>query len=252
MPRRVAVDPGSCRPDAVAAAVVRAVAEDPALEVVLVGGVDPRHPRVSTLAAGPPADPPTPPEIAVRGRADLPVRVAIDALATGAVDAVVSAAAAETLLTAARFVLRRQVGVRHPLLAVRVDVDGRARWLVDASGRAGATAAAIGLGVAELAPHRTAVLVVGADATTAERERLEHLAAAGVPVAPVPIGDWLDADADVLVTGGATGAAIVATARTLAPGVIGAGRVLGLEAASVWHAESADGILAALLMAARP
>ncbi|MBW3619637.1 MAG: hypothetical protein KY461_05280 [Actinobacteria bacterium] len=241
---RIAVDTvraGSPAPDVVHGVVV-ALTSAPDLEVALVGpvaalrdalgGAGPALPadRIELVDAARSVGPDDDPVVVVRGRRDASVRIAVDLLRTGAVDAMVSAGPATATVVAARFSLPRVRGLRAPALAAEVALEGGSVTVVDAGAEAHATAGTLvryGELGAELArrrgtsrPRVAALAPLG----TSSRDAREL----GTLFEAADLGDGsfvgarspagaLAGDVDVLVTPGAAGAILVDTVRALRP-----------------------------------
>ncbi len=228
-----AVRSGAPDPDVVRGAV-RAVADDPDLEVTLVGpaaalaatldglgdavALERTHVLDAARSVGDDDDP----VVAVRARRDASVRVALALLAGGEVDAAVSAGPVLATTTAARFSIGRVRGLRHPALAVQVHPQGRPLLVLDAGAEPDATAGALvrygELGaamarargvaaprVAALEPFGTSSRAVGELLTLFDLADL----AGGEFVGATPARHALDGHVDVLVTGGAAGRILV-------------------------------------------
>lgn len=230
MPRRVALDIGAADPSAARDAAVRALTDDPDLHVEVVGpvvpgaGTDDRLTWHEATAPSPDVDP----AVAVRGRADLSVRVALERARDGHVDTVVSASPMASLLTGVRFLLRRRVGVRDPLLAVMVRTDGDDVVVLDASGRPGTTPGSLLGGAMDLGqlPATVGLLAVGAaDGRAADALSTQ----AGVEVRPVSAAEVLAGVVPVAFADGAAGGMLVDAVAALAPGRVGVRRVVGLD-----------------------
>lgn len=226
--RRVALDVGTAAPSAARDAVARASDHLPGVELVVVG---PRPDGPGTDlswqdAAAP--DPDVDPEVAVRGRADLSVRVALELARDGRVDAVVSASPRVALLTAAQFLLRRHVGVRTPLVAVSIDTPRGTVTVLDASGRGGTTAGSLVGAAADLGDlPDTCGLLSGGHGDARSAAALSGQA--DVPVRPLTAAEALLGVTPLVFADGAAGALFADTVRALAPDRLGASRVLGLE-----------------------
>lgn len=230
MLRRVALDIGAVDPSAALEAATRATTHDPDLRVVVVGpgvdGLDP-GPRVTVQAAAAP-DADADPAVAVRGRADLSVRVALEMGRDGAVDTVMSASPTAALLTAVRFLLRRRTGVRDPLLAVTLRTDAGDVVLLDASGRGGSTPGSLAGAAEDLGslPSMVGLLAPGTgDGRAAARLR----EATGVEVDPIGAAAVLAGRAPIVFADGAAGCMLVDAVAALAPQRLGARRVVGLQ-----------------------
>lgn len=229
MPRRVALDIGAADPSAARSVVHRALDADPDLQLVVVG---PRpdaaedDDRCTWRDATPPSSD-LDPVVAVRGRADLSVRVALELGRDGEVDAVVSATALPALLTGTRFLLRRRTGVRDPLVAVTLTGPGGDVVVLDASGHPGTTAGALVEASRDLRvlPDRLGLLDGGAGddrAAAALAGRLDR------DVRPVSPAEVLAGAVPVVLADGAAGGLFVDTVRALAPSVVGTSRLVGL------------------------
>lgn len=228
--RRVALDIGAVDPSAALEAATRATAHDPDLHVVLVGdGVERLVPDAGVSvepARSPGAD--LDPVVAVRGQADLSIRVALEMGREGTVDAVMSASPLSALLTAVRFLLRRRVGVRDPLLAVTLHTDAADVVLLDASGRGRASPGSL-VGAAEdlgPLPARVGLLDPGAGDGRAAGLLAE---AAGVDVQPVSAAAVLAGTVPIVFADGAAGYMLVDAVAALAPQRLGTQRVVGLQ-----------------------
>ena len=236
MGRRVALDLGTADPSAARAVADRAVREDPELDLVLVGPAPEDDAPAAGVrwepAAAPAAD--VDPAVAVRGRADLSVRVLLELARDGRVDAVVSASPLTALLTAARFLLRRRTGVRDPLVAVQLTTPGGEICVLDVSGRPGTTAGSLLGAAADLGPMPATVgLLTGGHGDPRAAAALSGQA--GVPVHEVTAAEALVGVAPLVLADGAAGGLFVDTVRALAPDWVGASRVLGLEdAPPIW------------------
>ncbi len=241
MRRRVALDLGTADPSAARDVVRRVLADAPGLDLLVVGptpdgdaagdGVSEPDLRWEPAAA-PTAD--VDPAVAVRGRADLSVRVLLELARDGQVDAVVSASPLAALLTATRFLLRRRTGVRDPLVAVQVATPRGEVCVLDASGRPGTTAGSLLGAAADLGdlPDQVGLLTGGnGDARSAAALSGQ----VGAPVREVTAAEALVGVAPLVLADGAAGGLFVGTVRALAPDRVGASRVLGLEdAPPIW------------------
>ncbi len=230
MARRVVVDPGHADPAAARTAVAEALQADTDLHVVLLsadGTVDDDRLRVR---AGRPLPDEVPADVAVRGRPDLALRVALEALRDGEVDAVVSASPHAALSTAVRFVLRRRRGVRDPLVATVVDTDAGPVTVCDTSGRSGTTTASLLAAATDLPTGRTGWLTTGATGTAAADALADGLGTAVVPLDPAAV---LAGRADVVFCDGAAGQLFVDTIEALDPSRVGLRRVVGTESGDV-------------------
>lgn len=232
---RIAVDllGGDEAPAVVVDGALRALAADPGLHLLLVGpravadqvlralGEADRE-RVGVRmadAAVAMTDPP-----ARAANPDTSLRVAALALASGEVDAIVSAGPSGAIVTAAVLGLGRLDGVRKPALAAWVPTDtGRDRLLLDIGGSVESTVsslmshAALGVSYARrsgLVRPRVGLLSVGSEPGKGDRvrraaERAFHHAEEGVLMEFVGLvegGDvCLGERADVVVTDGFTG-----------------------------------------------
>lgn len=227
MPRRVAIDIAAADPSAAREVVTRALADDPDLQVTVVGprvGAGPDPDRLSWAPATAPSID-VDPAVAVRGRADLSVRVALELGRDGHVDTVVSASPLAALLTGARFLLRRRTGVRDPLVAASIATAGGDVVVLDVSGHGGTSAGSLVEAVRDLdLPAQVGLLDPSGDprapaALSGHLGRdVRTVSAAEVLVGAVPL---------VLVDGGA-GGLFVDTVRALAPDRVGVRRVVGL------------------------
>lgn len=247
MARRVAVDPGHADPATARTVVAEALQADTDLHVLLLSadgtaGDDRLHVR-----AGRPLPDDLPPEVAVRGRPDLALRMALEALRDGEVDAVVSASPHAALSTAVRFVLRRRRGVRDPLVATIVDTDAGPVTICDTSGRSGTTAASLLAAATDLPTGRTGWLVTGATATAAADALAEGLGTAVVPLDPAAV---LAGRADVVFCDGAAGRLLVDTIEAVDPSRVGLRRVVGAEPGDVLDVPPDPGRWAEALAAA--
>lgn len=229
MPWRVALDIGAADPSAARVVVQRALDVDPDLHLVVVGPRPddaPDDARASWRDATPPsAD--LDPVVAVRGRADLSVRVALELGRDAEVDAVVSATALPALLTGTRFLLRRRTGVRDPLVATTLATAGGDVVVLDTSGHAGTTAGALVEASHDLGllPDRVGLLDAGAGddrAAAALAGRLDR------DVRPVSPAEALAGVVPLVLADGAAGGLFVATVRALAPATLGPSRLVGL------------------------
>lgn len=272
---RVAVDTvraGAPAPDVVRGASA-ALAADPDLELVLVGSVAPLRAalegagaavsgdRIELLDAPRAVGPDDDPVVAVRGRRDASVRIAVDLLALGGADAVVSAGPPAATIVAARFALPRVPGLRSPALAVQLSLDGHRVTVVDAGAGTDATAAALvryGELGADLARRRgttaprVAALAPPGTSSRAVRELLALFDAAelgdGGFVGALGPAEVLAGGVDVLVTGGAAGAILVDTVRALRPGGARHAVVVGLDGAVATLGESSPGAVTDALL----
>lgn len=228
-PRRVALDVGTAEPSAARDAVTRALGDLPDVELHVVGPrPDLDVPDEVRWHAATPPDPDLDPAVAVRGRADLSVRVALELLRADEVDAVVSASPLVALLTATRFLLRRRTGVRDPLVATLLDTPAGAVTVLDTSGRGGTTAGSLVGAAGDIGelPAGIGLLSGGHGDPRAAATLSGH---AGVPVREVTAAEALVGVAPVVFADGMAGALVIDTVRALAPDRVGTSRVLGLE-----------------------
>lgn len=239
--RRVALDIGAVDPSAALEAAMRATTNDPDLHVVLVGeGVEHLDPDAGVgvqPARSPAGD--LDPVVAVRGQADLSVRVALEMGRDGAVDAVMSASPLAALLTAVRFLLRRRTGVRDPLLAVTLHTDADDVVLLDASGRGRSSAGSLVGAAEDLGPLPATVGLLDPGAGD-ERAAGLLAEAAGVEVQPVGAAAALAGTVPMVFADGAAGYMLVDAVAALAPGRLGAQRVVGLQDAPDVYALGED------------
>lgn len=232
---------GSPDPDVIRGAAL-ALVVDESLELSLVGPSDavqaaleetelglpvPRA-RVTDAARAVSADDDA--VVAVRARSDASIRVAVDLLAGGEVDAVVTRGPLAAAVAAARFGLGRMPGMREPVLAVEVALPTGRLLVADAGASVRSTTAALAR-TAELA----AVLAVKRGNPS---PRLALHAPTGVASGPLAEADALiqaadlgratylgarstsevlSGEVDVLVTTAALGETLVSTVRALVP-----------------------------------
>ena len=114
----------------VAPAALLALAHDPALEIVLVGcrsAIEPllaRQPRLADRVDIRPASQVVamddPPALALRNKKDSSMRVAIDLVKSGAVQACVSAGNTGALMATAKFVLKTLPGIERPAICAAI------------------------------------------------------------------------------------------------------------------------------------
>lgn len=234
MPRRVALDIGTVAPPVALEAATRALTHDPDLEVVVVGPQtdgDPPGGRLTWHAAAAP-DPASDPAVAVRGQADLSVRVALEMGRDGAVDTVMSASPMPALLTAVRFLLRRRTGVRDPLVAATLHTDAGEAVLLDVSGRRGSTPGSLVGAAEDLGPLPDVVGLL--DPSLGDGRAATQLAqATGVAVDPVDTAALLAGEMPLAFTDGAAGHLLVDAVAAMAPQRLGPRRVVGLVDAAV-------------------
>ena len=180
-------------------------------------------------------------QVAVRGRQDASIRVAVQALADGEVDAVCSVGPLAATVAAAQFLLPRQVGLRHPAVAVPLQVADRSFVVVDAGASERVPAGAL-VRLAELgavlargdgvpAPRVGVLAPLGPDSRTMH-EVLALFSAAEVPgfVGPVTAADVIAGAVDVVATAGSHGRVIVDVVRGLTGGATGQlGMIVGVE-----------------------
>ncbi len=251
MARRVAVDPGHADPTAARTVVAAALQADTDLHVLLLSadataGDDRLHVR-----AGRPLPDDLPPEVAVRGRPDLALRVALEALRDREVDAVVSASPHAALSTAVGFVLRRRRGVRDPLVATVVATERGPVTICDTSGRSGTTAASLLAAAADLPTGRTGWLATGVTPNAAAGAAADALAEGlGTSVVPLDPAAVLAGRADVVFCDGAAGQLFVDTVEALDPMRVGLRRVVGTEPGDVLDVPPDPGHWAEALAAA--
>lgn len=230
MARRVALDIGPADPSAAREAATRALAHDGGLHVTLVGPV-PEGIRDADRLAWRAATPPSPdvdPAVAVRGQADLSVRVALELGRDGEVDTVVSATPLSALLTGARFLLRRRTGVRDPLVAVTLDTPAGDVVVLDVSGRPGTTPGSLLGAATDLGPlpDRLGLLEAGAG----DQRAVSTLAGqSGVDVRHVSAAEVLVGAVRMAFADGAAGGLFLDTVRALAPARVGPIRLVGLD-----------------------
>lgn len=271
---RIAVD--TVRAGTPAPEVVRAassvLATDPDLRLLLVGPLDPLRAALEGSGAAVPADriqlvdapravgPGDDPVVAVRGRRDASVRVAVDLVAGGEADAVVSAGPPAATIVAARFGLRRLPGLRLPGLAVELPLEDATVTVLDAGAETDATAGTLvryGELGADLACRRgTAAPRVAALAPLGTSSRAVREVVALFDAADLGAGRFVGAcgpaealagDVDVLVTGGAAGAILVDTVRALRPRGTSHALVVGIEGTvATLPPSDVDGVAAAL------
>lgn len=234
MPRRVALDIGTVTPSVALEAATRAVTQDPDLEVVAVGpptDVDELDGRLTWRAASVP-DPHSDPAVAVRGQADLSVRVALEMGRDGTVDTVVSASPLAALLTAVRFLLRRRTGVRDPLVAATLHTDVGETVLLDVSGRRGSTPGSLAGAAEDLGPLPELVGLL--DPSSGDGRAATQLAqATGVTVDRVDTAALLAGEVGLAFADGAAGHLLVDAVAAMAPQRLGSRRVVGLEDSTV-------------------
>jgi glycerol-3-phosphate acyltransferase PlsX len=248
-----AVRAGQADPDVVRGAL-RAVGDDDRLELTLVGPADALHAalaevpgpaaaRLEVAGAARAVTAADDPVVAVRARRDASIRVAVDLVARGAADAVVSAGPAAATVAAGRFALGRRRGLRQPALAATLALPGGRLVVVDAGAHDGATGgalAAFGRLGADLAARdgvpapRVAVLAPLGAGPRAVAE-LDALFAsvdlgAGAFAGAVTAGEALHGHADVLVTGGAAGRILVDAVRAVGGPAASHALVVGLDA----------------------
>lgn len=241
VPRRVALDIGAVDPSAALEAVTRATTDDPGLHVVLVGdGVEHLDPAdgVSVQPARSPGRD-LDPAVAVRGQADLSIRVALELGRDGDVDAVMSASPLSAVLTAVRFLLRRRVGVRDPLLAVTLHTDADDVVLLDASGRDGPSPGSLVAAAEDLGalPATVGLLDPGAGDSRAAGLLAQT---AGVDVQRVGAATALAGTMPIVFADGAAGSMLVDAVAALAPRRLGTHRVVGLQDAPAVYALGDD------------
>ncbi|MFL6240923.1 MAG: phosphate acyltransferase PlsX [Actinomycetes bacterium] len=234
-PVRVAVDllGGDHSPDVVVDGVLSAVADDPALQPILVGPPDAAQQllaargavdRVQVVAASQVIAMDEDPVRGVRAKRDATVRVAARLVHDGKADALVSVGSTGATMAAALFTLGRLPGVTRPALAVVIDASAHPVVLLDVGATvegspdllaqfalAGAAFARVRLG---LDRPRLGLLSVGSEdrkGDAARREAYDAIAGVldGIPATfvgnveghEVPLGGR----ADVVVTDGLTG-----------------------------------------------
>lgn len=226
--RRVALDIGTADPSTAREAAARVLTAHPALDLTVVGPT-PDRPHGDRLhwraAVAPSAE--VDPAVAVRGRPDLSVRVALELGRDGAVDAIVSASPLAALLTGVRFLLQRRIGVRDPLVAVDLVTPAGDVTVVDVSGRGGTTATTLAGAAHDLGdlPDRVGLLsAAGGD----DRSAAALAGQVGTDVRAVTPAEVLAGAVPVVLADGAAGALLVDTVRALAPDRVGTRRILGL------------------------
>jgi len=138
---RIAVDAmgGDRAPQAPVEGALQALAQDETLEVVLVGApaalaatLRPEVPRLTVVEAVEVITPDEPPVAAVRQKPDASLVKAVQLVADGAADGMVSAGNTGALMAAGLMLLGRITGVERPALtAVLPTVDGRGVLLLD-------------------------------------------------------------------------------------------------------------------------
>jgi glycerol-3-phosphate acyltransferase PlsX len=232
---RVAVDllGGDAAPDAVIDGALLAVAEDPAIEPVLVGPPEQASAllsardavqRFDVVPASQAVSMDENPARAVRAKRDATIRVAAQVVHEGRADAVVSAGSTGATVAAALFTIGRVPGVTRPPLAVVIDAAEHPVVLLDVGATveatpdllaqfalAGTAYARVRLGLPE---PRVGLLSVGAEGGKGDGVRKEaydalDAALSGLPASfvgnveghDVPLGGR----ADVVVTDGLTG-----------------------------------------------
>lgn len=226
---RVVLDIGTAEPSAAHEVATRAVADHPGLHLTVVG---PRPDGVADAdrLAWRDASAPSPdvdPAVAVRGRADLSVRVALELGRDGHVDAVVAASPLSALLAGTRFLLRRRTGVRTALLATTVATDGGPVVVLDTSGRTGTTAGSLVAAATDVgaAPDRLGLLESGSGGHHAMAALEGHT---GAEVRRVSAAEALVGAVPLVFADGAVGGLFVDTVRALAPDRIVTSRLVGL------------------------
>lgn len=250
---RVALDTvRSGTPDGdVVRGALRAVATDPELRISLVGPdavLAALLDEADTASAGQVDVVDAPgavtadddPVVAVRARRDASVRVAVDLLAEGDADVVLSAGPVPATVTAARFAVGRVRGLRHPALAVRAELPAGPLLVVDAGAAPDATAGGLvrfgelGAALARargIAAPRVAALAPLGTSFRAVQELLTLFDMAGLEsgefVGALSAGEALDGHVDVLVTGGAAGRILTDTLRATTDAVDAHGVIVG-------------------------
>ena len=229
-------------PAEVARGAARAVADDPALRVRLFGPADVLH-AVELPDAVEVVDAPVSiakaadPARAVRAQPDASIVQAVQAVADGGADALVSGGSTGATLAAGLFRIKRQRGVHRPALAVRVPVPGRPFLLLDAGANvdarpehlvqfahmgaaymravAGVAAPAVGLLANGTEPDK------GTEAVVAARGALEGMPGFLGNVEGFAVGTGA---LDVLVTDGFTGNVLLKTMEGTSKVLLGAVR----------------------------
>lgn len=177
--------------------------------------------RITVVNSGAAVDPERDPAVAVRARRDASIRVATGLLAAGEADALVTVGPAAAALTAALFALPRTPGLRHPVLAATVVVDGRRLVIADAGAAETVNAGSL-VRYAELAAHlvaadpvRVGLLAPRGGSHASSREAAALLgtaldASSGARyVGAVTASEALGGAVDVLVGAGAQGALLL-------------------------------------------
>ncbi|MEO0997174.1 MAG: phosphate acyltransferase PlsX [Pseudomonadota bacterium] len=217
------------------AAVVVAAADavlrrDPALRIVLVG--DPAElerlctqqtiaqPRCSIVAASEVVTMDDSPRDAIRRKKDSSMRVAINLLKDGAVDACVSAGNTGALMATAKFVLKTIPGIDRPAIIAEVPAVSGHVFMLDVGANAGCSAeqlfqfaimgSVIARDVTGIDAPRVALLNIGEEDTKGDdvvRAAAERIgAASGINyIGFVEGNDIHQAKADVVVTDGFSG-----------------------------------------------
>ena len=224
----VAVDSGGADhgPAEVARGAVKAVEADPSLRVVLYGrapGIV-LHERVEVVDAPVSIAKATDPARAVRETPEASVVQAVQAVADGRADALVSGGSTGTALAASLFRIKRVRGVHRPALALLMPVPGRPFLLLDAGANVDVRpehlvqfahmGAAFMTAVAGVQHPRVALLSNGTEAGKGtEVVAAAHQALAGVEgfVGNVEGFAIATGEADVIVTDGFTGNVLLKT-----------------------------------------
>jgi len=223
---------------AVPAAAARIAVEEHGLDVVLVGDAAMLRelaPSVPAIAASDVIAMGEEPALAVRGKPDASVRVAMRLLVQGLAGAVVSAGSTGATLAAALLELGRLPQVRRPVLAAVLPTSGSGTVLVDAGASGDVQPAALvasarmGTAYARVrgaARPRLGLLNVGAEPGKGnELARAAHDLLAGLPgfVGNVEPQAVLAGGVDVLVTDGFTGNIFLKTLEAARPPAKGTG-----------------------------